>query len=98
MENVMLGQRAAFAVLEPLLAYLVAANVEVPHGLGHAAEPDCAGHAGLVFHGCSCIQPDSVVRPADMLDHWLLGRRPDTATSDTMVELCRLHQVHHSKL
>ena len=34
--NVIGRERAAFAVLEPLLADLVAADVEVPDRLGHA--------------------------------------------------------------
>ena len=42
------GERAALAVLEPLLADLVAADVEVPHVLGHAAEADGAGDLGTL--------------------------------------------------
>ena len=37
-DNVLGGERAALAVLQPLLADLVAADVEVPDRLGDAAE------------------------------------------------------------
>ena len=43
--DVVLRERAALAVLEPLLADLVAADVEVPHVLAHALE---AGGLGFV--------------------------------------------------
>ena len=43
------GESASLTVLEPFLADLVAADVEVPHGLGHAAEADGAGRGGLAL-------------------------------------------------
>ena len=53
-------ERAALAVLEPLLADLVAADVEVPDVLGHAAETDGAWlAAGLLC--ASSVEPDGVV-------------------------------------
>ena len=47
--DILVAQRAAFAILEPLLADLIAADMEVPNLLRHAAEelilvdPDAAG-------------------------------------------------------
>jgi len=38
--DVFVSQRAAATILQPFLANLVAANVEVPDVLGHAAEAD----------------------------------------------------------
>ena len=72
--DVVLRERAALAVLEPLLADLVAADVEVPHVLGHAAEADGAGLAGWPFSSRR-VEPDGVVRPADPSDLGVLGRR-----------------------
>ena len=42
MGDVAFRKGATFAILEPLLAYLVAANVEVPYHLGETAKSDCA--------------------------------------------------------
>ncbi len=58
-QSVAVAQRAALAVLEPLLADPTAADVEVPNFLPHAAE---TGGLHLVYaHG--------VARPGDLLDH-----------------------------
>ena len=40
--DVLCGERATLTVLQPLLADLVAADVEVPDLLGHAAEADAS--------------------------------------------------------
>ena len=47
------GQGTAFAIFQPFLADLVAANVEIPDLLAHAPETD-----GLGF-----VQPDGVLGP-----------------------------------
>ena len=61
------GERAALAVLEPLLADLVAADVEVPHRLGHAVEADRAGRAGWPFFVAAAssqtVSSDQPTRP-----------------------------------
>ena len=41
--DILVRERAALPVLKPLVADLVAADVEVPDLLGHALEPDGAG-------------------------------------------------------
>ena len=66
--DVVLREHAALAVLEPLLADLVAADVEVPHLLGHATEADGAGRGGLALLRRGGVEPDGVVRPADPPD------------------------------
>src|ERR1700720_1404434 len=49
MGDVFIGERAALAVLKPLLADLVAANMEIPHSLGHAVEAYGARCIGLAL-------------------------------------------------
>ena len=56
------------AVLEPLLADLVATDVEVQDGLGHAAEADGAWRGGLALLCGSGVEPNGVARPADAFD------------------------------
>jgi hypothetical protein len=58
------GERATLAILEPLLADLVAADVEVPHVFGHAAKTAGAG-AGL-FLGAAGVDPDGAVRISEI--------------------------------
>ena len=66
--DVFVGQGAAFAVLEPFLADLIAADVEVPDGFGHALETAAARGLGHVFLLGRGIDPDGVVRPANAGD------------------------------
>src|SRR5580700_5598823 len=56
--DVVLREPAALAVLEPFLADRVAADVELPHRLGHAREP-----ATLAL-----VDPDGLDRPGDFLN------------------------------
>ena len=79
--NVRLRERPAFAVLEPLLADLVAADAEVPHALANSLE---AGGLGLV-------DPDSVLGPRDLFD---LGIPTADELGDGLGELGRFEQVH----
>ena len=44
--DIVVGEGAAFAVFEPFLADLVAADVEVPDGFGDSAETAGAGGGG----------------------------------------------------
>ena len=66
--DVVLGERAAFSVLEPLLADLVATDVEVPNRFGHASKADGPGRGELAPLRRGSIDPDGVVRPADAVD------------------------------
>ena len=75
-------ERPSPAVFEPLLADLVAADVEVPDLLRHATESDGAGDfcvscALLRFDG---INPDRVVGPTHLLNHY--GSSPDSRLAD----------------
>src|SRR6266581_2360639 len=56
--EVVLRELPSFAVFEPFLADLVAADVEVPHVLAHASE------AG----GLRLVQPNGVFGPPDFFD------------------------------
>jgi hypothetical protein len=49
MLDIILGQLPTLAVFQPLLAHLIAADVEVPDGLRNALEADGAGFRGLTF-------------------------------------------------
>lgn len=71
MDEIVGAERPSSAVLEPLLADLVAADMEVPYLLRHAAKTDRAGEIGvgralLRFDG---VNPDGVVGPAHLLNH-----------------------------
>ena len=57
--DVVFGKSSAFAVFEPFLAHLVAADVEVPYSFWHAAETDRLGF----------VDPDGVLRVTDLLDY-----------------------------
>ena len=74
------GKGAALAVLEPLLADLIAADVEVPHGLGNTAEAFCLGF----------VCPDGFVEIRHLLDFRVLAADP---FGDLLVKLRRFHQV-----
>ena len=56
--NVVRGQNAAFTILQPLLADLVSADVEVPYGLGYT--PKAGGLRFIYEHG--------IARPRDFFD------------------------------
>src|SRR5690348_10518303 len=58
MGDVVFGKGAAFAILEPFLADLVAANVKVPYFFRHAAKTGC-----LAF-----VDPDGGLRVTDFFD------------------------------
>ena len=63
MDKIVGGERSAFAVLEPFLADLVAADVEVPDLLRHAAKADGAGKIGVrcALLRLNGVDPDGVV-------------------------------------
>ena len=92
--DVFVVQGAAFAVFEPFLTDLVAADVEVPDGLGDALEPAAAGGLERSFLGGRGVEPDGVVRPANASD--LLG--PADELGDWLVELGRFQQVQGGEL
>ena len=74
--DVLVRERAALPVLEPLVADLVAADVEVPDLLGHALEPDLPGFGGAVAFasvGLAGVEPNGAVRPADAADFGVPG-------------------------
>src|SRR5205807_1974993 len=73
------------AVLQPLLAHLVPADVEVPYLLPHAAESD----------SLFLVDPDSIVRPGDLLHHRIGGAEE---CSEVPVKGGRLHQVEGNEL
>ena len=67
--DVVVGQAAALAILEPLLADLVAADMETPHGFGHAAKAHCSGGIRILL--AAGVNPDGaavVLRPTDLGD------------------------------
>ena len=66
--DVFVVQGAAFAVFEPFLADLVAADVEVPDGFGHTLETAAAGGLERSFLGGRGVEPDCVGRPANAGD------------------------------
>src|SRR2546426_5323230 len=51
MSEVTIRQGAAFAILYPLLADLVPANVKIPHGLADTTEADGASNRRPAFSG-----------------------------------------------
>src|SRR4029077_17612068 len=63
--HVGLRQCTVLAVLEPLLADLVAANVQIPNGLRHAIKSSCAWNSRLIFLRRRSVKPNSIIRPAD---------------------------------
>jgi len=63
MFNITLGQLPAFAILQPLLADLVATDVEVPHVLPHAFKAS----------GLRLVDPDGVLRPGDFFNLRILA-------------------------
>ena len=82
--DVVLGESAALAILEPFLANLVAADAEVPHDLRHAMEADGSGNGGPALLPRTGVKPDSVVRPTDPSNRGVL--RPGIG-GDEVVEL-----------
>ncbi len=85
--DVFVGQGAAFAVLEPFLADLVAADVEVPDSFGDTAEADGACHGAATR--AAGVNPDGVIGPADLDD--FLGLADELG--DGLVELGRFQKV-----
>ena len=83
-DDVVLGERAALAVLEPLLADLVATDVEVPHVLAHAPQAE----------GLGLVEPDGVLGPGDFLD---LGVPAPCEFRDRLGELRRFQQVQRGE-
>ena len=74
--DVLVREPAALPVLEPLVADLVAADLEVPDLLGHALEADGAGlrrAVTLAGVGLAGVEPDGAVRPADAADFGVPG-------------------------
>ena len=73
--DIICGEGAVLTLLQPLLADPLAADMEVPDLLGHAAEADGScerfvAHVLLRFDG---VDPDRVVGPAYLTDDRLLG-------------------------
>jgi hypothetical protein len=60
MGNVVVGEYAALAILEPLLVDLVPADVEVPDGFRHTVEPDGSRRGGLALLGRGGVEPYGV--------------------------------------
>ena len=83
--DVVLRERAAFAVFQPFLADLIAADVEVPHRLAHTLEAD----------GLRLVHPHGVIRPRWFFD---LGIFSADEFGDGMIELGRFQQVQGDKL
>ena len=85
--DVLVRERAALPVLEPLMADLIAADVEVPDLLRHALKADAAGlrrAVALAGNGLAGVEPDGAVRPADAADFRALGAG---VGGDELVEL-----------
>src|SRR5438046_2248928 len=59
-DDVVLGQRATLAVLEPLLADLIAADFEVPYVFRDTTKADAPTRSGMAFLRRTAIQPDRV--------------------------------------
>src|SRR5688500_16141464 len=78
--DVVLRERVALAVLMPLLADLVAADVVPPHVLAYALEA-----TGLRF-----VDPIRVLGPRDLLD---LGASPADEIAERLGERWRFQQV-----
>src|SRR5205823_3310962 len=84
MSDVVFREGSAFAVFEPFLAYLIAADVKVPDGFGNAFE---SGGLGLV-------DPDGVLRPGDFFDFWIA---PVDEFGAGFVELVRFQEVERDE-
>ena len=82
------AEGAAFAVFEPFLADLVAADVEIPDGFGDALETAGACGDGSFF--ATGIDPHGVIDPADFDD--FSGIADELGAG--LVELGRFQQVH----
>src|SRR5262249_8742939 len=66
--NLVSRKYAALPVLQPLLADLVATDVEVPHGFGHASEAYGPWHGALTLLLPGSVKPDGIARPLDPPD------------------------------
>jgi len=64
--DVLGGEGAAFVILEPFLAGLVAADAEAPDGFGHFVKAATA--CGSVISVTAGVDPDGVIGPVDLGD------------------------------
>ena len=93
MGDVLVRECAPLPVLEPLVADLIAADLEVPDFLGHSVEPNPAGLRRAVSRACGGlpgVEPDSPARPADAAD---LGRAGAGVVRDGLGEIGRLEKM-----
>jgi len=79
------AERAALAILQPLLAHLVAADVKRPHRLRHAAEAE----------GLALVQPHGAVAVTHLLHRGCGGA---DVVGDERIELGRFQQVQRDEL
>src|ERR1039457_6263437 len=63
--DVLRGKHAPFSVLQPLLADLVASDVQVPYGFGYTTKAGRPGGTPVPLLRRAGVEPDGVLRPTN---------------------------------